>query len=66
MRYLLPVLLVVLPLIAYVIWLTQARRAAAANDDEPPGARDAPWTWIAIGTLAAVCLALVVAGLFDV
>ena len=66
MRYLLPVLLVALPLIAYVIWLSQARRIAAANDDEPPGIRDAPWTWIAIGTLATACLALVVIGLFDV
>lgn len=65
MRYLLPVLLVVLPLLAYVVWYVHARKAAA-NDDEPPGAREAPWTWIAIGTLAAVCLALIVAGLFDV
>mgnify|MGYP001252902525 FL=1 len=60
MRYLLPVLLIAIPLISYLIWYAQARRKAELREEgELPAWRDAPWTWIVVGTAAVLSLALI-------
>jgi len=59
MRYLLPVLLIFVPLISYLLWLKLAREKARLSEEgDLPGWRDAPWTWIVVGT------AVLVSGLF--
>lgn len=58
MRYLLPVLLVAVPLISYVVWYRLARDAARRRREGTlPQWRDAPWSWIAIATLAVLVAA---------
>ncbi len=63
-RYLLPLVLVAVPLAAYVVWYRMAREAALRKAEGTlPGWRDAPWTFIVLGTLAALILVLAVFGL---
>ena len=58
MRYLLPVLLVAVPLISYVVWYRLARDAALRRREGTlPQWRDAPWSWIVIATLAVLVAA---------
>ncbi|MBC6440901.1 MAG: hypothetical protein GDA49_10955 [Rhodospirillales bacterium] len=65
MRFLLPVLLIALPLISYVVWYGYACRAAIRTGQRSPGWREVPWTWIAIGTLASAVLALIAIGFLE-
>ena len=65
MRYLLPVLLIAIPLISYVVWyrLTKAKLAHEEARDLPAW-QDAPWTWIVVGTVAAISLGFVSLAVF--
>ncbi len=64
MRYLLPVILVAAPLIAYIVWYRLAAESARRKAEGTlPGWRDAPWGLIVLGTLALVILVLVTFGL---
>jgi hypothetical protein len=65
MRYLLPVLLIAIPLISYIVWyrLTKAKMAHEEAGDLPAW-QDAPWTWIVVGTMAAISLGLVSLAVF--
>ncbi|MBT5434070.1 MAG: DUF6111 family protein [Alphaproteobacteria bacterium] len=66
MRFLLPVLLIFVPLIAYMIWFKLARETAEQEGDGTlPHWREAPWTWIVAGTLGLVCVALIALGLLS-
>ena len=64
MRYLMPVLIVVVPAIAYAVWYRFAQRKAEL---EAAGAlprwQDAPWTWIVVATLAMLAASLVLLAL---
>jgi hypothetical protein len=60
MRYLLPVLLIAIPLISYWIWYRLAKaKLEHEKTGDLPAWQDAPWTWIVVGTLAAVSLGFV-------
>ena len=64
MRYLLPTLLVAVPLISYVVWYRMAVETARRREDGTlPRWRDAPWGWITVATVGLMALALVGFGL---
>ncbi len=63
MRYLLPVILIAVPLISYIIWYRLAReKARRLEEGTLPGWREAPWGLIVLGTLGLVIICLAVFG----
>ena len=65
-RYLLPVLLIVVPLASYVLWLkmSQENRVLRAQGKLPQW-RDAPWTLIVLVTLGCIILLFVALAVLD-
>ncbi len=63
-RYLLPILLIVVPLVSYVIWLKMSQQNKILRaEGKLPHWRDAPWTLIVLITLGWVIVLLVVMAL---
>ncbi len=64
MRYILPVILIAVPLISYIVWYRLAlEKAKKIKDGTLPRWQDAPWLWIVLGTLGLMILGLVTLGL---
>ena len=58
-RYLLPILLIVVPLVSYVIWLKMSQQNKILRaEGKLPHWRDAPWTLIVLITVGSVIVAL--------
>jgi hypothetical protein len=65
-RYLLPILLIVVPLVSYAVWLKMSQEHKVLRaEGKLPHWRDAPWTLIVLVTLGALVAALAALALFD-
>ncbi|MEM7123382.1 MAG: hypothetical protein AAF563_19045 [Pseudomonadota bacterium] len=65
-RYLLPILLIVVPLVSYAVWYKLSRENKELREKgQLPQWRDAPWTMIVIGTLASMAVAMALFAILD-